>query len=369
MDDQGQNSSLILSNRILVPQRSAGRTEMGIMLFVLAVVVAVAGLVTIGFGIQINNEYSLGTTLIIAGTTAVTGGLVLLGLSATVSELRRIAEGLHHREPAQAVVGHLEPPDPFLAAAAGGAPAAAALEAVPVARAPQPNISILSRPPDVPPREAARALEPYSAPASAMDVSSAAMQRPRSSIPRSQRTRTRTEPSEVADPEAITLAPNLASASAQNPAKQSRREMVEPVPLQPRRRTEDCVGDAAVEALKGSPLDFLFRLRPAPPAGQSDPVETTWPGDARREGSPPAATEPRPRTERIETSTSAPVSERVPAPAASDGPRSSTIVKSGVVDGMAYTLYADGSIEAKLPSGSLRFGSINELRTHIESKP
>lgn len=43
------------------------------------------------------------------------------------------------------------------------------------------------------------------------------------------------------------------------------------------------------------------------------------------------------------------------------------ILKSGVVDGMAYTLYADGSIEAQLPQGTVRFGSIAELRSHIEN--
>jgi hypothetical protein len=41
------------------------------------------------------------------------------------------------------------------------------------------------------------------------------------------------------------------------------------------------------------------------------------------------------------------------------------ILKSGVVDGMAYTLYVDGSIEAELPHGTLRFASINELRDHL----
>ena len=41
------------------------------------------------------------------------------------------------------------------------------------------------------------------------------------------------------------------------------------------------------------------------------------------------------------------------------------ILKSGVVDGMAYTLYVDGSIEAELPTGTLRFASINELRDHL----
>jgi hypothetical protein len=43
-----------------------------------------------------------------------------------------------------------------------------------------------------------------------------------------------------------------------------------------------------------------------------------------------------------------------------------SILKSGVVEGMAYTLYSDGSIEAELPEGSVRFGSITELRNHIE---
>jgi hypothetical protein len=42
------------------------------------------------------------------------------------------------------------------------------------------------------------------------------------------------------------------------------------------------------------------------------------------------------------------------------------VLKSGVVDGMGYTLYVDGSIEAELPDGTLRFASINELRTHLE---
>src|SRR6516165_128274 len=43
-----------------------------------------------------------------------------------------------------------------------------------------------------------------------------------------------------------------------------------------------------------------------------------------------------------------------------------SVLKSGVVNGMPYTLYSDGSIEAQLPEGVLRFGSITELRDHIE---
>ena len=42
-----------------------------------------------------------------------------------------------------------------------------------------------------------------------------------------------------------------------------------------------------------------------------------------------------------------------------------SILKSGVIDGMAYTVYTDGSIEAELPQGVLRFASIDELRTYL----
>jgi hypothetical protein len=52
-----------------------------------------------------------------------------------------------------------------------------------------------------------------------------------------------------------------------------------------------------------------------------------------------------------------------PAPEAQSAPVA--ILKSGVVDGMAYTLYVDGSIEAELPQGTLHFASINELREHL----
>lgn len=55
-----------------------------------------------------------------------------------------------------------------------------------------------------------------------------------------------------------------------------------------------------------------------------------------------------------------------PEPPPQEFPASVTVLKSGVVEGMAYTLYSDGSIEAQLPQGTLRFGSITELRNHIE---
>jgi hypothetical protein len=45
-----------------------------------------------------------------------------------------------------------------------------------------------------------------------------------------------------------------------------------------------------------------------------------------------------------------------------------TVLKSGVVDGMAYSLYSDGSIEAQMPEGMMRFSSIDELRKHLDQR-
>lgn len=53
------------------------------------------------------------------------------------------------------------------------------------------------------------------------------------------------------------------------------------------------------------------------------------------------------------------------APTITPEPRQPTVLKSGFIGGMAYTLYSDGSIEAELPDGVLRFGSLQELREHV----
>jgi hypothetical protein len=57
-----------------------------------------------------------------------------------------------------------------------------------------------------------------------------------------------------------------------------------------------------------------------------------------------------------------------PLPAAEATP-AVTVIKSGVVDGMAYSLYSDGSIEAQMPEGMLRFASLDALRAHLEQRP
>jgi len=69
---------------------------MSVILSLLGILVAAAGVAAIGFGIPIN-EFTLGTTLIVAGVSALTGGLVLLGLAAVVAELGRLRETISTR--------------------------------------------------------------------------------------------------------------------------------------------------------------------------------------------------------------------------------------------------------------------------------
>jgi hypothetical protein len=65
----------------------------------------------------------------------------------------------------------------------------------------------------------------------------------------------------------------------------------------------------------------------------------------------------------------APGADRVAPAARSEDQPQVTVLKSGVVDGMAYSLYSDGSIEAQMPEGMMRFASIDELRAHLDQRP
>jgi hypothetical protein len=56
------------------------------------------------------------------------------------------------------------------------------------------------------------------------------------------------------------------------------------------------------------------------------------------------------------------------AGAAQNGTAATTVYRSGVIDGMAYTLFMDGSIEAELPDGRVRFGTIDELQKYLVSR-
>jgi len=116
--------------------------------------------------------------------------------------------------------------------------------------------------------------------------------------------------------------------------------------------------------LKASRLDFLFRSKPARPASQREDFGAAWPAAGKRAET---ASSPALEAGQDQSDHAAASEDRRPQQASDEQPRAAAILKSGVVDGMAYTLYADGSIEAKLPHGTVKFGSIAELRAHIET--
>ena len=102
------------------------------------------------------------------------------------------------------------------------------------------------------------------------------------------------------------------------------------------------------------------------------PVRTTPPAEPAA-GSAPAAVDLAPLTRVAEPtvttatppSPAAPVVRPVAKPAAAQNGAASTVYRSGVIDGMAYTLFMDGSIQAELPQGTVRFGNIDDLQKYL----
>jgi len=127
-----------------------------------------------------------------------------------------------------------------------------------------------------------------------------------------------------------------------------------------RERTQGRMSDPSVADLGPEPRAESSEL-PPPSFDDAWPKPERLRGDApaprRRGRTPPAFTE---------ANAGAAAADR-PPPAAQDQPPV-TILKSGVVDGMAYSLYSDGSIEAQLPEGLMRFASIDELRAHLDQR-
>ena len=73
---------------------------MSVLMLIVGAIALILGIGMVGFGIPIN-EFSFGNTLIEAGTTAASCGLVLIGLGAVVAQLQRIADGLAMWTPAR----------------------------------------------------------------------------------------------------------------------------------------------------------------------------------------------------------------------------------------------------------------------------
>jgi hypothetical protein len=355
-----------------------------------------ASLFALGFGFA-NNGFDLGNTLIIAGASGLGSSLVLIALAAVVRELRRLADALPARLAARGLPA--EPAD---------APTAAIRTAA-GQRVPYPP-----RPaPEAPAREP-RVAEPRGAP-EAYDEPEA--ERPRPNIFAA----ARGEPPLPIEPDMAPLAPARAAPPPMSPPPM----MPPPVAPPPAAESpyEAKFGPADILArLGGRPKPEAPRDLPRPPAagemtgepaphyepseppprpeptrsGRGGAFDSVWPtekpprsGEAdavarapRPEPRPEPKFEPvaepkyepkfepkRPRPEPPPLQSAVvgpPPPPSAPAPARAAEPRTASILKSGVIDGMAYTLYTDGSIEAQLPQGTVHFASIEELRLHLE---
>jgi hypothetical protein len=330
-----------------------GRASMSVVLLIVGILATGAGIVTIGFGIPIN-EFNLGNTMIVAGTTAVAGGLILIGLAAAVDQLTQIAKALRPRAGARPGLQ----PQPAEQAFAGATRPGQVQVQVPVpvpGQVKPPMPAPPSGPVFAKPKTEERVGEP--APAqSESQLSLSAIERLRSSLARADR-----KAGDVANGEDV--------ADSGVPAQAA------PAASGPERNTAANAGSngaaaagstGAGEAPKKPPLDFLFRSRPREP--QPEAFDAVWPQrGARRPEQPAADPGGSAKPAAPEAPSDRPLRSEMPASSPPDAVRPAAILKSGVVDGMAYTLYADGSIEAQLPQGTVRFGSIAELRSHIEN--
>jgi hypothetical protein len=320
---------------------------MNLLLLALGVLAVAAGCVMVGFGIPIN-QFSLGNTLILAGTVAISSGLLLVALAAALGQLRRIAEALNAR-------------------AQGAGRMAESVDALvpPTARIPMaPGSPVPTRMPPVPQKsmDALEALQPEPRPAG---------QRP-------------AEPRFPSVPEApgpldwLRAKPRPGAPGSVGPpmAEPPMVEVQNEAPLSPRPpQRPSAPAEASHEPKAWSPPGRpggapehrpMPRATPQPEPPREPDIQqfdTIWdraaPADNRREARADAPVAmPAPQ--------SPPAAERRADSAPKPSERTPTILKSGVIDGMPYTLYADGSIEAQLPSGTVKFASVDALRAHLE---
>ena len=270
-----------------------------------------AGLLGVVFGIPVK-EFSFGNTEILAGVITACTGAIMLGLWMVIRELRQIAHEL-------AFGAEMMPRAALPQAEAGPAPHDQAAE----------NDGFpFKQPSAAHPAEA----EPAAPPAPPWHEETATRDRVRGDPPPAL-------PASVAD--------------AAPAAKQRRNLLFSSTSRRERERAEAAPAPAKAD----EPTATFDDAWPQPE--RSRPPEAL----IRRSGrTPPAVAEADagPTVDRP--------ADRPPPALRNEEAPAVTMLKSGVVDGMAYSLYSDGSIEAQMPEGMMRFASIDELRTYLDQR-
>jgi hypothetical protein len=301
---------------------------MPIVLLLLGVVTTAAGLLLVGSGLS-PRDGTFQTELLTPGSIAAVGGLLLIAFGLAVREVRRIERVLAARPDVRLPRAD----DAALLAAYGAAP---------------PTPALAQTRPESPPLPAAPlAPEPQ--------ADQAVIERLRGKIP----SIPRVENGRLAETADVSHALRETAGLDEGIAE------IKGVAAVAR------AANGAASPMRSIPrIDLKSRPAAAPDKGKVSVFNTFWPSGPRRDkeagpgqlaaSAPSLSQEPRAAVEPAQT---------VAASAAAQVSAQVSVLKSGVVEGMAYTLYSDGSIEAQLPQGTLRFGSISALRNHIENTP
>ncbi|MDB5568594.1 MAG: hypothetical protein JWP84_5160 [Tardiphaga sp.] len=296
------------------------------VLLVAGISVFVAGFLVVVYGIQYK-EFGFGNTLILTGTIGACTGMLMVSLAMVVRELKKFAQQPEAAEPAAARLPkrelQLRPDEDH-----------ADDDQSPVAAGP-----LFSR--DKPAAQAGA------------DVGT-----PPPWQEEALRDRARGA--------AVTVTP------AAKPEEPKRRNLLFSSTRRERERAE-----AAAAAEQEAAAPAAESAAPTPPKS----FEDAWPqtersrSDAIRRAArtPSTFKEAQEATREAHEATSDEqlIPERYVPPARAEAAVSAdavTVLKSGVVDGMAYSLYSDGSIEAQMPEGMMRFASIDELREHLDQR-
>lgn len=306
------------------------------LLFGVGAVAVVVGVVMIGFGIPVT-EFSFGNTLIGAGTTAAVGGLIIIGLSAVVTQLHRLNEAMAMWTPTRPG----QRLDVFENAA--GARAAPPAGRIPFPAKPKTADVEMREPQPFEPRMAA------AAPAELPVVEDQPAQHAAPTLRNPDEPPVTVEDEVSLSPQQPMVAPERAAAGLAENRYEPTRDAGWRSPLPP----------AAPEQMRPPHTAYFDAMWPAEskPAKSSAGTEAKPYYEQKLDLPPPEAA----------AAPTTPAEPEAPMLPPENEPRAVAILKSGVVDGMGYTLYVDGSIEAELPQGILRFASINELRSHLEN--
>jgi hypothetical protein len=328
---------------------------MHLLLFLAALISAAFGIVMLVFGGTRWLAPLAANPLVMAAVTWLLGSLLLVILGVIAARLRRLADALDVQRmpatlttlvpspPAVAPEPALPPePAPFAEAVAAADPVAASLDETPpvtsphaamvpepvAPRSPQPRDWLMQRDDAVASAETSYAPEPDRTVSPQPSTSPVEAERP-------------------AAPHDLLPDPALAvPAPIVGPD-----EPVTAMPFPP--------ADAPVEAVAAPRLTAWPRV---------DPSDRIVPAKdyARPEPAPPVVAE-----HDFELHDFAPRAGGAPEVSIGRAPPPSApphLIKSGVVEGMAYTLYSDGSVEAELPVGIVHFASIAEWRAHMQAQ-